>query len=205
MDALGCDDYNVRSLDSLAQRGLAGRAEANRLLWTWMKPTSLDSLYYRNAPQAYQAAIRNARERVDRLPLCSKDYAAWTPHETLAGNWQVLAEYAPVDASGNILATPTGISVAYGKGDPGKGKTDPGKGNDTGKGKADNDKGKGKGWTVQPTDEPGKGTGKDLSKGKDMNAPGGPITSEPLSMWNGVEWATGWWHDSYNGLWKRRH
>ena len=55
LGALGADQQNIMSLALLAQQGLPGRAEANRLLWTWMKPTSLESLSYINAPMTYQA------------------------------------------------------------------------------------------------------------------------------------------------------
>ena len=200
LDALGCDQQNVMSLVLLAQQGLPGRAEANNLLWLWMTPTSLESLCYINAPLVYQAAIRNARKKVDRPPDEHRDYTLWTPHATLVGTWERLSMYAPRDAHRNIVAPPPGSwRPGPGKGkadnDKGKGKTDPGKGKDTGKGKADNDTGKGKA-------DPGKGTGNDKGKGKDMTDPGGPMTSDPLSLWNGVEWTSGWWHDYDNGLWK---
>ena len=52
-----------------------------------MKPTSLSSLEYYNAPQVYQAVIRNSKQALDRPPETHKDWATWNPSKSLAGDY----------------------------------------------------------------------------------------------------------------------
>ena len=51
LDALGLDHGNVMSLVALAQQGVAGRTEANRLLWEWTAPSTLAKLTFGQTQQ----------------------------------------------------------------------------------------------------------------------------------------------------------
>ena len=51
LDALLLDTQNRVSLDQLAHMGAAGQAEANRLVYTWVKPAGFNWRPYKNPPQ----------------------------------------------------------------------------------------------------------------------------------------------------------
>ena len=55
---LGCDEHAYASLLALVQQGPAGRVEANRLLWQFMKPAAPGQGPFQNAAQVWQKAIR---------------------------------------------------------------------------------------------------------------------------------------------------
>ena len=95
LEALGCDQGNVQSLALLAQQGLAGRVETNRLLSTWANPVPGDYRNYVNAPQVYQASIRRARQFIDRPCENHQDYAAWVPGVSLGPYWVPKDEFFP--------------------------------------------------------------------------------------------------------------
>ena len=77
----------------LAQQGTAGRAEANRLIWTWIQPKAAGSGNYAHAPAVYQAAIRNARHGVDKPPESHMDWNAWAPGHALGPHWALKADF----------------------------------------------------------------------------------------------------------------
>ena len=77
--SLGADEGNMIALVALAQQGVAGRVEANRLLWTWMKSTAPGARAYVGAPSVFQASIRNARQNIDQPPMTMYDWGAWVP------------------------------------------------------------------------------------------------------------------------------
>ena len=64
LDALSLDAQNRKSLDELVHMGAAGQAEANRLVYTWVKPASFNWRPYKNPPQVYQKSIANAMKNV---------------------------------------------------------------------------------------------------------------------------------------------
>ena len=101
LNELGCDVRAARCLMCLAQQGAPGRAQANRLLWQFMKESMKDP--YLNAAQVWQASIRQARKRIDEPPEDHRDWQAWTPHKSLVGEWSLLEEYAPLDCHGNMV------------------------------------------------------------------------------------------------------
>ena len=70
---------------------------------------------------------------------------------------------------------------------------------DAGNGKDMTDPGKGK----DMTDGDGKGN-TDGGKGKSApgGAPGPNTLGQPLSLWNNVNWTSGWWFEKVNCLWK---
>ena len=54
------------SLDQLAHMGAAGQAEANRLIYSWVKPAGVNWLPYIKPAQVYQRSIGNAMKLVAR-------------------------------------------------------------------------------------------------------------------------------------------
>ena len=91
--AVGADEGNILALVGLAQQGVAGRCEANRLLWQWTKPVSPGTMGYVSGPAIYQAMIRKARQIVDAPPRCSKDWEAWEPGHALGPYWILKQEF----------------------------------------------------------------------------------------------------------------
>ena len=87
LSSVGADHGNVQSLVMLAQQGVAGRVEANRLLWTWCHPQASDKQAYWNRPMVFQAAIRNARQSLDMPPRNHQDWLAWVPGHALGPYW----------------------------------------------------------------------------------------------------------------------
>jgi len=75
LEALGADDLNVQSLANLAQASMAGRVEANRLLFNWMKPSSMEQLSYIRAPAVYQGAIRASFQDIQKPPCIAQRLA----------------------------------------------------------------------------------------------------------------------------------
>ena len=95
---LGCDEQAFQALVLLAQQGPPGRAEANRLIWNFMKPGGFT---YRNPGQVWMASIKRARMEIDRPPVNHQDWQAWTPQKALEGDWEVKVNFAPRNPEGN--------------------------------------------------------------------------------------------------------
>ena len=96
---LGCDELAFKSLVLLAQQGPPGRAEANRLIWNFLKPGKVGGKY-RDPAQVWQASIKHARESFDRPPVNHQDWQSWTPHKELAGEWVLKEQYGALDING---------------------------------------------------------------------------------------------------------
>ena len=93
--AVGADHGNIVGLSQLAQQGVSGRVEANRLLWTWCHPQSSSKAQYKSKAQVFQAAIRNARKFLDCPPLASQDFKNWVPGHSLGPYWEPKLESIP--------------------------------------------------------------------------------------------------------------
>ena len=91
--SLGADEGNILALVVLAQQGIAGRVEANRLLWTWMKPTAPGTRPYVDAPGLFQASIRNARQNIDQPPMTMYDWKAWVPGRAYGPYWELREKF----------------------------------------------------------------------------------------------------------------
>ena len=60
---LGCDELAFKSLVLLAQQGPPGRAEANRLIWNFLKPGKLGGKY-KDPAQVWQASIKSPESQL---------------------------------------------------------------------------------------------------------------------------------------------
>ena len=98
--AVGADTGNVQSLAMLAQQGVAGRVEANRLLWTWCHPQASHKKPYRERPQVFQGSIRRARQSLDEPPNVSQDWKSWVPGRALGPWWEPHRDLIPTWAEG---------------------------------------------------------------------------------------------------------
>ena len=94
---LGFDDGVVMSLVQLCQQGVAGRCEANRLLYQWTQPKATDYKGYQRAVEVAMCSIRNAMDKVRCPPEHIQSFKAWAPGMTLGAFWQPLAEFIPMD------------------------------------------------------------------------------------------------------------
>ena len=101
LSSVGCDQGNVQALVQLAQQGVAGRVEANRLLWTWCHPQASSRVPYQKKAQVFRASIRNARKSLGQPPLTHQDWQAWVPGHALGPYWEPKAEYIPSWANGS--------------------------------------------------------------------------------------------------------
>ena len=97
---VGADAANIMSLCELAQQGVAGRVEANRLLWTWCHPQSTQKTPYANKAQVFQASIRKARQSLDQPPKGHEDWKAWVPGRALGPYWEPHKDFIPTWADG---------------------------------------------------------------------------------------------------------
>ena len=79
LQTLGMDQEAYKSLVCLAQQGPAGRCEANRLLWQYMKPAAPGASPYQHSAMVWMGSIRRARQCVNCPPRGHLDYLAWTP------------------------------------------------------------------------------------------------------------------------------
>ena len=86
--AAGADTGNITSLAKLAQQGVAGRVEANRLLWNWTHPRGHSTRAYRDKREFFQSSIRRARQHLDEPPKNEKDWLAWVPGKALGPYWE---------------------------------------------------------------------------------------------------------------------
>ena len=102
----GADHGNITSLVELAQQGVAGRVEANRLLWTWCHPQSSSKVPYENKVQVYQASIRKARQSLDMPPKTHQDWGAWVPGRALGPYWEPHRVWIPDWADGKQWVGP---------------------------------------------------------------------------------------------------
>ena len=57
--------------------------EANRLLWQWCHPKSSNMSPWHKRQQAYQGAIRRARQYIDQPPQGHKDWGCLGPWSCL--------------------------------------------------------------------------------------------------------------------------
>ena len=104
LSSCGADHGNLQSLVLLAQCGVAGRVEANRLVWTWCHPQASNKAAYWNKPQVFQAAIRNARKSLDQPPRDHQDWQAWVPGHALGPYWEPSEKFIPTWANGKQYA-----------------------------------------------------------------------------------------------------
>ena len=98
-DALNIDNEAMASLVILAQQGMAGRIELNRLLWQLVKPQAWNAPGYRDVSGYVQAAARRSFQEIHRPPDSHFDWQAWCPARALGPYWGVNLNLVPQEAA----------------------------------------------------------------------------------------------------------
>ena len=98
--SLGADEGNILAMALLAQQGVSGRTEANKLLWTWLQPKPLGGAApghsYSAAPLIFQSQIRTKRQYVDSPPTSWRPQQhPWEPGWALGPWWVLKSEFKP--------------------------------------------------------------------------------------------------------------